>query len=114
MVVYARTNGTTPLYLVAGSDAAAMGADKALRAAYQLHGGVCFYCKKKIGEGQLTIDHAQPAAIKPIKDIQNLVIACRPCNLEKGAKPIEFFNAEAGREWLSAVLAQVHERLNRL
>lgn len=114
MVVFHRMNGVTPLYLVAGSDVPARSAENALREAQRLHPGICFYCKKAVGDGQFPIDHAQPTAVKRIKDIQNLVIACKPCNMQKAAQPIELFKPEAGKEWLSAVLAQVQDRLNRL
>jgi hypothetical protein len=115
MVVFAceHPNGTL-LYQVAGSAAAPRGAERALRLAHQTHGGSCFYCKKKLNHNEVTVDHVQPAAIGGTKLIQNLVIACKPCNSSKGARPIEIFKPAAGREWLSAVLLQVQERLNRL
>ena len=115
MLVYKETNGHgKPLYLVAGSNATAAGADKALRAAHRLHGGTCFYCKKQVAVDELTIDHAEPAGAGGRDDIQNLLIACKPCNLRKGLQPIESFSPEAGREWLSSLLRQVQDRLNRL
>lgn len=60
------------------------------------------------------IDHAEPALVGGGDDVQNLLIACKPCNLAKTHIPIEFFSPSAGREWLSAVLRQVQDRLNRL
>jgi 5-methylcytosine-specific restriction endonuclease McrA len=62
----------------------------------------------------MTIDHVQPRAAGGGAEIQNLLIACGPCNKTKGAKAIELFDPKAGREWLSAVLHQVQARLNRL
>ena len=115
MVVFKRCDGSnTPLYLVAGSNAGEAGAEKALKRAYQLHGGTCFYCKETVRPEEFTLDHAEPQAAGGKANIQNLLIACQPCNLKKGPQPIELFNPEAGREWLSAVLAQVQERLSRL
>jgi 5-methylcytosine-specific restriction endonuclease McrA len=113
MIVFARMNRATPLYLVAGSTSGAMGAKKALKLAHRLHGGNCFFCKEPIA-GEPTIDHAQPTAGGGGPEIQNLLIACDPCNKTKGAKAIELFDPKAGREWLSAVLHQVQARLNRL
>ncbi len=115
MIVFARLNQhQRPLYLVAGSGKAAAGAEKALREAHRLHGGECFYCKESVPAEELTIDHAEPAALGGKDDLQNLLIACKPCNARKGHRAIEFFHPDAGREWLGALLAQVQERLDRL
>lgn len=115
MLVFKETNGHgKPLYLVAGSSAGAAGAEKALKAAHRLHGGNCFYCKKRVAADELTIDHAEPSGSGGRDDIQNLLIACKPCNVAKGHKPIELFSPSAGREWLSALLRQVQDRLDRL
>jgi hypothetical protein len=103
-----------PLYFVAGSPMTASGAMKALKEAHRLHGGECFYCKKKLAEDELAVDHAEPSASGGKDEIQNLLIACKPCNLAKGHQPIEHYKPDAGREWLSAVLKQVQDRLNRL
>ena len=114
MVVYDRSNQKTPLYRVAGSAEAAMGAENALRLAFEIHGGDCFYCEQPVKKGDLSIDHAEPAASGGKSHLQNLLIACTACNQKKGPKPIERFDPDAGREWLSALLAQVQYRLNRL
>jgi 5-methylcytosine-specific restriction endonuclease McrA len=103
-----------PVYLVAGVNGAAMGADKALRVAHAKFGGRCFYCKKPLPHEQLTIDHAEPTAKGGKRVIQNLLIACQPCNSKKGDKAIELYKPGAGRDWLSALLRQVQERLDRL
>jgi 5-methylcytosine-specific restriction endonuclease McrA len=115
MIAFVRIhpNGT-PLYQVAGSAAGPRGAERALRLAHETHGGKCFYCDKKLDCHEVTVDHVQPAATGGTKHIQNLVIACKPCNTSKGAQAIEIFKPAAGREWLSAMLVQVQERLNRL
>lgn len=89
-----------------------MGAKKALREAHKLHGGVCFYCRKAVTE--ITIDHIEPVAFGGSASLQNLAIACKPCNARKGNQPIEAFKPEAGREWLEAVHRQIGERLARL
>jgi len=115
MIVFAKLNQhQRPLYLVAGSGKAAAGAEKALREAHRLHGGECFYCKEAVAADALSIDHAEPEALGGKEDLQNLLIACKPCNMRKGHKAIEAFKVDAGREWLAALLRQVQERLNRL
>jgi 5-methylcytosine-specific restriction endonuclease McrA len=104
----------TALYQVAGSSSTPRGAEKALRLAHDTHGGSCFYCKTEILPADMTIDHVEARADGGSKHLQNLVIACKPCNLRKGRQPIELFRPEAGQEWLSAALAQLQARLNRL
>lgn len=103
-----------PLYQVAGSAAPPFGARKALKEAHRLHGGNCFYCRKAVAAGELTIDHAEPEAAGGRHDVQNLLIACRRCNSAKGHEAIELYSPEAGREWLSAVMTQLQRRLSRL
>jgi 5-methylcytosine-specific restriction endonuclease McrA len=114
MIVFERMNQRTPLYRVGGSDIAACSAENALREAVRVHGGRCFYCKKTVKTPSLTIDHAEASAAGGKGQLQNLLIACKPCNAAKDCNPIETFNPEAGREWLSALLLQVQDRLNRL
>lgn len=114
MIVFHQFNGDTPLFLVAGSNASARGAEKALRLAHKLHGGDCFYCKKPVPHEGLSIDHAEPEKLGGNGSLPNLLVSCKPCNLKKGHKPIETFNRNAGKEWLSALLAQVQDRLNRV
>ncbi|HZF93626.1 MAG TPA: HNH endonuclease [Allosphingosinicella sp.] len=115
MLVFSHINKDgVPLYFVAKSPSAASSALKALKEAHKLHGGDCFYCRKAVPAEQLAIDHAEPLASGGKDDVQNLLIACKDCNGAKGRKAIEVYKPEAGREWLSAVLKQVQDRLNRL
>ncbi len=114
MVVFERMNQQTPLYRVAGSEIDASGAEKALKEAFRVHGGNCFYCEKSVTAEELSIDHVEATAVGGKGHLANLVIACAPCNQGKGHKVIEVFDPEAGREWLSALLAQVQDRLNRI
>lgn len=113
-LVFARLHGSTPLYFVAGSPADACGAEKALKAAFKIHGGNCFYCKTPLKDGEMTLDHVEPVKIGGDKSLQNLVLSCKPCNAAKGHRPIEAFKPDAGREWLSALLQQVQDRLNKI
>lgn len=112
-LVYAKDSPHgVPLYFIAGSGTPPVKAEKALRTAYQLHGGACFYCRQ--APADFTIDHVEAEACEGSDHIHNLVIACRPCNSQKRDTPIEAFRPEAGREWLQALLLQVQDRLNRL
>ena len=92
----------------------ASGAKKALKEAFKIHGGNCFYCKKPVTTEELSIDHAEAVVAGGKGELQNLLIAHLACNGSKGRQPIECFNPEAGREWLSALLIQIQDRLNRL
>jgi 5-methylcytosine-specific restriction endonuclease McrA len=114
MICYVDSLNGVPRYQVAGSASCAVGAEKALKEAFKLHGGDCYYCGEKIEAGEVTIDHAHPRADGGRKELQNLLLSCRRCNQDKGRRPIELYNPEAGRAWLEAVLAQVQDRLNRI
>lgn len=58
--------------------------------AYLMHKwqGRCAYCGK---EGKLEVEHLTPSARGGANRVSNLVVACRPCNLKKGAKSLEEF-----------------------
>jgi len=114
-VVFAELNQhKVPLYFVAGSSAPKCKAEKALKAAFTIHGGNCFFCKKPIPQGEMTVDHVEPISQAGGKTIQNLLIAHLKCNQQKADLPIEAFNPDAGKEWLTALLNQVQDRLNRI
>jgi 5-methylcytosine-specific restriction endonuclease McrA len=113
-IKFAKMNGRTLLYCVDESDRGLLGAKKALKEAFHLHRGNCFYCKKPVGATKLSLDHVEPEMLKRNGHLQNLVIAHKKCNAEKGHRPIEAYDPDAGREWLSALLKQVQDRLNRL
>lgn len=107
----------TMLYQVAGAAENPCGAQKALRLALKTHGGTCYYCKKKPAtetSEQFTVDHIEAIANGGKDDLSNLVVACRPCNNEKGQGSIDAFNPRATKEWLDALSAQIEKRLSRL
>lgn len=49
----------------------------------------CVYCKGKSGDSVLETDHVIPKSRGGTDRITNLVIACRTCNLDKGARTAE-------------------------
>lgn len=51
------------------------------------HGEVCFYCGST--EGPFELDHIIPWSRGGDHSVENLVVACRPCNRSKGAKTLE-------------------------
>lgn len=56
-------------------------------------GFFCFYCKEPLG-GDYHIDHKIPIAKGGTHSLDNLVLACMPCNQEKHAKDVDEY-----REW---------------
>jgi 5-methylcytosine-specific restriction endonuclease McrA len=51
----------------------------------------CMFCKRPMGEVQLTVDHFQPLETGGANDQNNYLSACRRCNKQKGAEdPREF------------------------
>jgi hypothetical protein len=52
-------------------------------------GGKCAYCGKK--SGRLEVDHIVPKARGGSDRVSNLTLACRACNLEKGARDVKDF-----------------------
>ena len=60
------------------------------RLVYDRDGEVCAYCGSE--DGPFHIDHIVPVASGGQNDPDNLTVACKPCNLSKGAKSIS--------EWL--------------
>ncbi|MFM6853578.1 MAG: HNH endonuclease [Sphingopyxis sp.] len=115
-IVHIRDHAGTsvPLYQAAGAQGGPFGAEKALKAAHKVHGGNCFYCKKPVAHADMTIDHIEPKSRGGTSSIQNLVVACKPCNSAKGHLPIEAYKPGVGAEWLQALLRQVEDRLRQV
>ena len=49
----------------------------------------CQYCGRKPPSTQLTMDHVNPVVQGGRKSWDNIVTACRPCNLKKGGRTPE-------------------------
>jgi len=49
----------------------------------------CQYCGHKPPVSQLTLDHVKPVVKGGKKSWENIVTACRPCNLKKGGRTPE-------------------------
>lgn len=113
-LVFARRNREQALYFVAGVEGGPWSATNALAKSHRVHGGLCFYCGKQVPKDAGTVDHVEPVCQGGKSVIQNVVIACKPCNSKKGHQVIEHFSPEAGRAWLEALLKQVRNRLEDL
>lgn len=59
----------------------------------------CFYCSCEISDDNRHIDHYIPLAKDGLHDIQNLVIACAPCNLKKSDKMPHVFFEQIGLDY---------------
>jgi len=55
----------------------------------QRQGTRCFYCWRDVGPEKLTIDHKLPKSKGGGNKLKNLVLACRPCNRDKGSQTFE-------------------------
>ena len=66
----------------------------------------CRYCGRRVKSFHL--DHVMPVSLGGTNDIDNLVVACSPCNLRKGAsvwKPVELkVHVERSKEALTLEL----------
>lgn len=116
-IVFARLNSNeakTPLYWVGGVAGGPWSAINSLKKAVAVHGATCFYCSTGLAKDTVTIDHVEGQIGEIPNAIQNLVLACKPCNAKKGHLPIDAFKPEAGREWLQALHTQIEERLRKL
>ncbi len=51
----------------------------------------CAYCKKTISLENRTVDHVKPLATGGLHNLENLVMACGPCNFRKGSLSVEAF-----------------------
>jgi 5-methylcytosine-specific restriction endonuclease McrA len=99
-----------PLYTVTG-DVRALGALKALKVAFELHGGHCFHCGRWLEPQKLsqsaTRDHVHPKAEGGHDYLHNLVITCGNCNRSKAATNIVDFQVERGKDYLQALDAHI-------
>lgn len=51
----------------------------------------CVYCDGKSGDERLEIEHSTPRSLGGSNSLRNLLLACRDCNVKKGALPLAFF-----------------------
>lgn len=65
---------------------------------YERDGTACFYCGYRFSQDELNdpakkpcLDHVHPRSAGGGNDDTNLVVACRTCNCQKGAKDIEVY-----------------------
>ena len=106
-IKFVRVDGCgTPLYRVA-KGTKEMGAAEALREAFELLGGSCFHCRKKMKAQSLsqdcTRDHVRPKCDGGQNYLHNLVLACGPCNRRKGRNDVVSFRPDVGNEYLKAL-----------
>lgn len=48
------------------------------------YGSICFWCGNLLPENQLTIDHLKPKSLGGSNNLENLRLACFPCNNSRG------------------------------
>lgn len=71
----------------------------------------CQYCGGKAPDVILHLDHVSPVAGGGTNDIMNLITSCEPCNLGKGAKPLDDDTVLAKQR---AQLEELNERREQL
>lgn len=71
------------------------GAD--LRMVVHMRGkGRCYFCGRTLSLRTMTIDHLVPIVRGGSQDIDNMCIACGPCNTAKGKQMIEEYRRACG------------------
>lgn len=82
---------------------------------YDRDGHTCQYCGRKPPEVALQLDHVYPVALGGRNNIDNLLTACRDCNVGKGARdpglsmpsrPSTTWEVRAARQWWARWWAQ--------
>lgn len=58
---------------------------------YNRESGCCFYCDRLLPYGVATMDHIKPKSQGGKLEIGNIVLACRPCNQERGDYPAHIY-----------------------
>lgn len=58
---------------------------------------VCWYCGWPLSSGRATLDHLRPRSRGGSDDESNLVLACWPCNRNKGDRRVERVACQAKR-----------------
>lgn len=97
LVRFVRYEQGVPVYRVEGCKPwKTWGAATALMiAAHRFGPRECFYCRRPIvkqsGPKGPTIDHVRARANGGTNDLWNLVIACAPCNQDKGHRSVHEF-----------------------
>jgi 5-methylcytosine-specific restriction endonuclease McrA len=95
----------TPLYMVSKWPTP-LAAETALRKAFDLHGGNCFFCKDFIppeDKQRFSIDHVRPKKNGGTRFLHNLVFACTDCNRKKGHLDLATFDPEASDRYFKAL-----------
>lgn len=72
----------------------------------------CMFCRRPMGEVQLSIDHFMPLELGGANNVSNYLSACRKCNKDKGNKHPETFCSEIGIDYQD-MLAYIVERNKR-
>lgn len=58
---------------------------------YERDNGRCFWCERRMETWDATIDHIVPQARGGGHAYDNIVLACRPCNEDRGDKIAEVY-----------------------
>jgi hypothetical protein len=75
--------------IIFGKDTTTTWSKSAYPDVYRRDGLICRYCAAVLSPGESTIDHIVPRIQNGSDEIDNLVVACMPCNTRKGGRTPE-------------------------
>lgn len=67
---------------------------------------VCAYCRTPITQTILTLDHLVARSAGGGNEASNLITACDPCNMKRGATPWQIFADKATRRRIARLRAK--------
>ncbi|HEX8364508.1 MAG TPA: HNH endonuclease [Allosphingosinicella sp.] len=99
---------SVPVYSVKGSDRRRLGAHEAIKTAFALHGGICFYCQwqfepQPLSQTSVHRDHVIARKRRGSDRLHNYVIACARCDRRKADKPLSHFDPDAATRYVEAL-----------
>lgn len=50
----------------------------------EIYGPCCWWCERNLPKEELTMDHITPKSKGDSDNLENLKLACRPCNQKRG------------------------------
>ena len=74
----------------------------------------CVWCGRAPWRADLTVEHVIPRSRGGHLTPENALVACRPCNRRRGARPVDAYVRELVREGAAVDLATLRRTLDRL
>lgn len=74
----------------------------------------CHYCQKEFTADDLTIEHIIPRSQGGTNDIENVTLACLPCNQEKGRETFLQRRNETMNNYIFAIICNVTPEIHNV